>query len=76
VPAEEGDQKIVACIVPRENIVNLKEQLFQYLKKELASYMVPTQIFILSELPFTPSNKIDVVLLKNLFDENKLADNY
>jgi hypothetical protein len=27
-------------------------------------------------LPFTPSNKIDVVLLKNLFDENKLADNY
>ena len=76
VPAEEGDQKIVACIVPRENVVNLKEQLFQYLKKELASYMVPTQIFILSELPLTPSNKIDVVLLKNLFDENKLADNY
>lgn len=75
VKAKEADQKIIACVVPKTEDDDIKVQLLNHLKKELSYYMVPSEVFLLKELPFTQSKKIDVNYLKRLYEENKLEEN-
>ncbi|MEL6454603.1 MAG: amino acid adenylation domain-containing protein [Cyanobacteria bacterium J06623_5] len=55
-----GDRRLVAYIVPSETTNSLEsQQLQQFLNTRLPSYMVPSAFVQLSELPLTPSKKVD-----------------
>lgn len=53
-----GDQRLVAYIVPNENLIG-SDDLRNYLNKKLPQYMIPTTFVTLAELPLTTSGKVD-----------------
>jgi acyl-CoA synthetase (AMP-forming)/AMP-acid ligase II len=73
IPTVEADQKIVACITPKNGTPELSKKLKDHLKKELPHYMIPAEFIVLKEMPLTQSHKINVSELKDLYLENKLA---
>ncbi|NEP57336.1 MAG: amino acid adenylation domain-containing protein [Symploca sp. SIO2G7] len=57
---QPGNKRLVAYIVPEtETNHGIVPQLKQYLKEKLAEYMVPSAFVVLSELPLTPSGKVN-----------------
>ncbi len=57
---QPGNKRLVAYIVPENEITeDVVPQLKQYLKEKLAEYMIPSAFVVLSELPLTPSGKIN-----------------
>jgi amino acid adenylation domain-containing protein len=57
--ARDGEQRLIACLVPREgwqlNLVELRESL----RERLPHAMIPGRFHQLTELPLTPSGKLD-----------------
>ncbi|MGD1704143.1 non-ribosomal peptide synthetase [Dapis sp. BLCC M229] len=57
---QPGNKRLVAYVVPEnETTQDVVPQLKQYLKEKLAEYMVPSAFVVLSELPLTPSGKVN-----------------
>ncbi|WP_414544489.1 amino acid adenylation domain-containing protein [Nostoc sp. CCY0012] len=56
---DNSNKRLVAYIVPRNNITINQQQLKDYLKKHLPDYMVPSALMILETLPLTPNGKVD-----------------
>jgi acyl carrier protein len=58
-----GDKRIVAYIVPREDLPGFREAnqegLRAHLRARLPEYMVPSAFVMLEALPLTPSGKVD-----------------
>ena len=54
-----GSKQLVAYVVPRFKQLNIDEQLRQFLKDKLPSYMIPTVFVMLNSLPVTPNGKVD-----------------
>ena len=54
-----GDKRIVAYIVPPDEITPNISELRQFLKSKLPEYMVPSAFEILENLPLTPNGKVD-----------------
>ena len=54
-----GDKRIVAYIVPPEEITPSISELRQFLKAKLPDYMLPSTFEVLEKLPLTPNGKID-----------------
>lgn len=56
---DNGDTKIVAYVLQREESKKL-EELDQFIENILPSYMLPSQIEVLSSFPLTAGGKVDV----------------
>lgn len=54
-----GDRRLVAYVVPNQELVPTSSELRYSLIKQLPSYMVPSAIVMLDTLPLTPNGKID-----------------
>ncbi len=54
-----GDKRLVAYIVPQQNIQTNIGQLRDYLKERLPDYMIPAAFVLLSALPLNPNGKVD-----------------
>ncbi|MFK8053404.1 MAG: acyl-CoA ligase (AMP-forming), exosortase A system-associated [Woeseiaceae bacterium] len=52
-------QRIVVCLVAREGVETPEKALQQYCRKELPSYMVPSEYIWHDALPRNPNGKID-----------------
>jgi acyl-CoA synthetase (AMP-forming)/AMP-acid ligase II len=66
VPDEILGQVILACLVPRQDIVLEKRDVLAHCKQHLASYKIPKHIQFVDELPKTPSGKIKRFELQKL----------
>ncbi|MEK6283639.1 MAG: amino acid adenylation domain-containing protein [Acidobacteriota bacterium] len=53
------DQRLVAYVVARQNEPPATAELRAFLKERLPEYMVPAAFIFLSELPLTPSGKVN-----------------
>jgi amino acid adenylation domain-containing protein len=54
-----GDKRLVAYVVPEEGVAVRSEELKEFLKKSLPSYMVPASVITLEALPITTNGKLD-----------------
>ncbi len=65
IPAEEGEEDdIVVYVVPKSEELTV-EALQEWTKKEMPKFMWPKHIRFISELPRTPTNKVEKYKLKN-----------
>lgn len=66
IPAEEGEEDdIVVYVVPKSEQLTV-EELHEWSHKEMPKFMWPKHIRLISELPRTPTNKIEKYKLKEL----------
>ncbi|MFE1748578.1 amino acid adenylation domain-containing protein [Coleofasciculus sp. H7-2] len=54
-----GNKRLVAYIVPHQNLTPTIIELRDFLKKKLPEYMVPSAFVVLESLPLTPNGKVD-----------------
>src|SRR5262249_54579602 len=57
--AEDTDKRLVAYIVPKNQVALNVNQLRDHLKEKLPEYMIPVAYVLLNELPLTPNGKLD-----------------
>jgi amino acid adenylation domain-containing protein len=57
---DTGEKSLLACLVTRKDIAvpNIRE-LRDYLKQQLAEYMVPTSFSFIDKLPLSPNGKVN-----------------
>jgi|GEM_PF-1251362 len=55
----EGEKRLFAYVIPREDTKALAGELRRYLKHKLPDHMVPAQVILMSAFPQTPNRKID-----------------
>ncbi|WP_236694924.1 class I adenylate-forming enzyme family protein [Peribacillus butanolivorans] len=65
IPDEIFGEMVKVFIVTKENIVLEKDEIIEFTSKQLASYKVPKEIEIVSELPRNPGGKVLKNRLKN-----------
>lgn len=58
VPGEWGEEEVLAVVAPKQGMAVDPVELIDFLRARTAHFMVPRYIRILSELPKTPTNKI------------------
>jgi amino acid adenylation domain-containing protein len=56
---EPGDRRLVAYIVPNQDLIPNVHELRNFLKFKLPDYMIPSVIISLDALPLTPNGKVD-----------------
>ncbi len=56
---ENGEQRLVAYVVPRPDTMPTRGELRRHLQTHLPEYMVPSTFLVLQQLPLTPSGKVD-----------------
>lgn len=71
VPDPDWGERIVAYIVPQENARINKEDIVDYVARNLASYKKPKEVFFVDEIPYTPSGKQLKRVLRNLYAAQK-----
>jgi amino acid adenylation domain-containing protein len=54
-----GDKRLVAYVVPRQDVSFAPDELRRHLGEQLPDYMVPSDFVILDDLPLTANGKID-----------------
>lgn len=70
------DNKPVLFVVPKDQIedeTEFKNNIIDICKQGLASYMVPSDVIVLSEIPLTPAMKTNFKELSNIYSEYELA---
>ena len=58
LPAESGNESVVAAILPRQGQTVTLEQVRQWAEKTLSHYALPRQVSIVSELPRSQIGKV------------------
>ncbi|WP_338113644.1 AMP-binding protein [Oceanobacillus caeni] len=67
VPATQGNEDdIVIYVVPNSEKLH-KDELRKWIQKTMPKFMWPKYIYMISELPRTPTNKVEKYKLKELF---------
>lgn len=61
----DGSVELCAFYTSAQGQTDVSEQMEDYLRQYLPSYMVPAHFYPLSEMPYTPSGKIDLQRLKS-----------
>jgi len=56
---EPGDKRLVAYLVPAQELTPTKIELRKYLKGKLPAYMVPSSFVLLEKMPLTLNGKVD-----------------
>ncbi|WP_414587304.1 amino acid adenylation domain-containing protein [Scytonema sp. PCC 10023] len=59
------DKRLVAYIIPHQELVPTISDLRSFLKQKLPEYMVPSAFVVLDALPLTPNGKLDRKALPN-----------
>src|SRR5260370_3677671 len=54
-----GDQKLVAYVIPREGQDPTRQEVRQYAQERMPDYMTPAQVVFMAAFPQTPNKKID-----------------
>jgi amino acid adenylation domain-containing protein/non-ribosomal peptide synthase protein (TIGR01720 family) len=54
-----GNKSVVAYVVPQAGVEVVTSELRRYLQQRLPEYMVPSVYMVLTDLPLTPSGKVD-----------------
>jgi crotonobetaine/carnitine-CoA ligase len=58
VPAELGDDEVMACIVPRQGVDLDLVELIRYCERRLPYFAVPRYVELFGELPLTENGKV------------------
>ena len=61
------------CLVPKSGAQVTLEELNEFLRGQLATYKLPERLEIFSELPFTPTGKIQRFLLQKQIETRDRA---
>lgn len=64
VPSELGEDDILVCVVPRPDETISPRDIAEWCRARLAPMKVPRYVLITSELPHTPTHKVNKVALK------------
>lgn len=73
VNEREGEKELVAHVVLRSGRLADEHELRAWLRRNLPSFMIPHRIALRSELPLTPSGKVDRVALASAPDASSAA---
>lgn len=65
VPAELGEDEILACVVPRPGAALSAEAIADWCRSRLAAMKVPRFVLITDRLPHTPTHKVNKQVLKD-----------
>jgi crotonobetaine/carnitine-CoA ligase len=65
VPSELGEDEILACVVPRPGESVSAEEIADWCRARLAPMKVPRFVLVASELPHTPTHKVNKQVLKS-----------
>ncbi len=66
VPAEVGEDDVLACVVPREGAALDPAELIRFCEPRLAYFAIPRYVRVVEELPLTPTGKIQKYRLREL----------
>ena len=64
VPAEVGDDDVLAFVVPRDGVELGAESLIGFCEPRLAYFAIPRYVEFVDELPLTPNGKIEKYKLR------------
>ena len=64
VPAELGEDEILACVVPRPGATLTPQEIADWCRARLAPMKVPRFVLITDRLPHTPTHKVNKQVLK------------
>jgi acyl-CoA synthetase (AMP-forming)/AMP-acid ligase II len=73
VPDPRLGERNCLCVIPRAGQQVTLEEMVAFLKDEVATYKLPEQIEIVSELPFTPTGKLQRHVLAKQVLERRAA---
>lgn len=66
-PSKEGDDdRLIAYFVQQKNYNSTAKELYEYLKRNLPDYMLPSQFVLVDSLPLTVNGKVDRGALSKL----------
>jgi amino acid adenylation domain-containing protein len=63
LPAQTGEKRLVAYLVPEAGATLQVEDLRAYLRSRLPDYMIPSAFLVMDAMPLTPSGKVDRLAL-------------
>jgi crotonobetaine/carnitine-CoA ligase len=64
VPAEVGDDDVLACVVVRESATLRAEELIEFCEPRLAYFAIPRYVDFVDELPLTSNGKVEKYKLR------------
>ncbi len=74
VPDPRLGERNCLCVIPRPNQQVTLQEMVDFLKDQVATYKLPEQLEIVSELPFTPTGKLQRhVLAKQVLERRAQA---
>lgn len=73
VPVSDVEDVIVSAIVPKEDSNFSSEDLLAYCKEVMPTYMVPSKIWIVNEIPQTSTGKPDRIKMKEIYLNSKIT---
>ncbi len=66
VPAEVGEDEVLACVVPRPGAALHPTELIRFCEPRLAYFAIPRYVRLVDELPLTPTGKVQKYRLREL----------
>jgi acyl-CoA synthetase (AMP-forming)/AMP-acid ligase II len=64
LPDARLGERVCACIVPRDGETVTFEEMVEFLRRRVATYKLPEQLVILTDLPRTPTGKVQKTPLR------------
>jgi amino acid adenylation domain-containing protein len=65
-----GEQQLVACVEAKEGVALSRAELIQMIAGTLPSYMVPSRLVVVKEIPRGTHAKVDHGAMRSLIEEN------
>jgi acyl-CoA synthetase (AMP-forming)/AMP-acid ligase II len=66
LPDARLGERVCACIVPKEGETIAFDEMTEFLRRRVATYKLPEQLVILTELPRTPTGKVQKTPLRQI----------
>ena len=66
-------ERVCACVVPRAGEGFTFDDMIDFLRPRIATYKLPEFLCVMSELPLTPTGKVQKALLRDIIAEQQRA---
>jgi acyl-CoA synthetase (AMP-forming)/AMP-acid ligase II len=66
LPDARLGERVCACIVPKDGETVAFDEIVEFLRRRVATYKLPEQLVILTELPRTPTGKVQKTPLRKI----------